>query len=141
MVQVIRNEYVTNVPVRVLGDTGPERTSDHRSASRVRLADRVVVGSAPGRDAGPLRRRGAAIAGSRACLPIPRIGGAEAGITLPPAATGTAAHGRQPAAPRGPARSSRRFRPISPRHANRSETLRPGRRHRSEPLVRIRSIQ
>ena len=25
MVQVIRNEYVTNVPVHVLGDTGPER--------------------------------------------------------------------------------------------------------------------
>ena len=57
MVQVIRNEYVTNVPVRVLGDTGPERVQITGALRVVRFADRVVVGSAPGRNAGPLRRR------------------------------------------------------------------------------------
>ena len=50
MVQVIRNEYVTNVPVRVLGDTGPERVQITGRSAAIRLTDRVVVGSAPARD-------------------------------------------------------------------------------------------
>ncbi len=34
MVQVIRNEYVTNVPVRVLGDIGPGTRADRRPTSQ-----------------------------------------------------------------------------------------------------------
>ena len=58
MVQVIRNEYVTNVPVRVLGDIGPERVQITGLFRALRRTDRVVVGPAPGRDVGPLWRRG-----------------------------------------------------------------------------------
>ena len=42
MVQVIRNEYVTNVPVRVLGDTGPERT---QITGLFRRTDALIVSS------------------------------------------------------------------------------------------------
>ena len=42
MVQVIRNEYVTNVPVRILGDTGPERT---QITGLFRNADALIVSS------------------------------------------------------------------------------------------------
>ena len=58
MVQVIRNEYVTNVPVRILGDTGPERTQITGLLSPYRRTDRVVVGFAIGRYTRALWRRG-----------------------------------------------------------------------------------
>ena len=41
---MIRNEYVTNVPVRVLGETGPERVQITGLLRTVGLIDRVVVG-------------------------------------------------------------------------------------------------
>jgi hypothetical protein len=41
-VQVIRDEKVTNVPVRVLGDTAPERT---QITGLLRRADALVVSS------------------------------------------------------------------------------------------------
>ena len=84
MVQVIRNEYVTNVPVRVLGDTGPERVQIAGALRAVRFADRVVVGSAPG---GTLVRfgEGAANRAVEGTSPNPALGGAEAGLTSPPA--------------------------------------------------------
>ena len=46
IVQVIRNEYVTNVPVRILGETGPERVQITGLLPAVGLIDRVVVGLA-----------------------------------------------------------------------------------------------
>ena len=56
MVQVIRDDYVTNVPVRVLGETGTERVQIAGALRIIRFADRVHVGSLPGRHAGPVRR-------------------------------------------------------------------------------------
>jgi multidrug efflux pump subunit AcrA (membrane-fusion protein) len=84
MVQVIRNEYVINIPVHVLGGMGPERA---QVSGLLRDTDALVVASsvplAPGtlvrfRNDQPGR-------GVEATAPNPAIGGAEAGIT-PPAA-------------------------------------------------------
>ena len=55
MVQVIRNEYVTNVPVRILGDTGPERT---QITGLFRHADALIVSSSVPLLAGTLVRFG-----------------------------------------------------------------------------------
>jgi hypothetical protein len=82
MVQVIRNEYVTNVPVRVLGDTGPERV---QITGLFRRSDSLIVSSSVPLLAGTLVRfgEGATNRGIEGTPPDPSIGGAEAGITGP----------------------------------------------------------
>jgi multidrug efflux pump subunit AcrA (membrane-fusion protein) len=100
MVQVIRNEYVTNIPVRVLGDTGPERT---QITGLFRRTDALIVSSSVQLLAGTLIRfgEGSPAHGIEGTAPNPSLGGAEAGITAPegPRSRGTAS-GR---APRGSA--------------------------------------
>jgi multidrug efflux pump subunit AcrA (membrane-fusion protein) len=88
MVQVIRNEYVTNVPVLVLGDTGPERT---QITGLFRASDALIVSSSVPLLSGTLLRFGEGAAANRGVegvAPNPSIGGAEAGLTPPSGLTG-----------------------------------------------------
>ena len=87
IVQVIRNEYVTNVPVVVLGDTGPDRT---QITGLFRRADALIVSSSVSLLAGTLIRfgEGAAPRAIEGTAPSPSVGGAEAGIAAPEAARG-----------------------------------------------------
>ena len=110
MVQVIRNEYVTNIPVRVLGDTGPDRT---QISGLFRRTDALIVSSSVSLLPGTLIRfgEGAATHGIEGTAPNPSLGGVEAGITAPEGARGrgpasgrtqrgsAAAPARPPAAP------------------------------------------
>jgi len=101
VVQVIRNEYVTNVPVRVLGDTGPERV---QVSGPLRGSDSLIVSSSVPLLAGTLVRfgEGAGSHGIEGVPPNPAVGGAEAGITAPAGARVPRAAGTR-GAPRGPA--------------------------------------
>ncbi len=98
MVQVLRNEYVTNVPVDVLGKIGPERL---QVSGTLRSTDALIVSSSVPLLAGTLVRfaqtPGQVIEGT---TPNPARQGVEAGIT-PPGAAAT-----EPAAvPSGSSRS------------------------------------
>ncbi|SIO66724.1 HlyD family secretion protein [Singulisphaera sp. GP187] len=82
-VQVIRNEYVTNIPVRILGNPGPERV---QVTGLFRPMDALVVSSSVPLIAGTLIRfSGAAAAhgGVEPTNPDPAEGGEIAGITPP----------------------------------------------------------
>ena len=80
MVQVIRDEYVTNVPVRVLGETGTERV---QIAGALRTSDSLIASTSVPLLAGTLVRFGDNASGSN-----PSAVGAEAGITNPPGGRG-----------------------------------------------------
>jgi hypothetical protein len=80
MVQVIRNELVTNVPVRVLGDTGPERV---QISGALRVSDSLIASASVPLLPGTLVRFGENAA-PRAGEASPSSPGAEAGITNPP---------------------------------------------------------
>ena len=91
VVQVIRNEYVTSIPVRVLGDTGLDRT---QITGSFRALDALIVSSSVPLLAGTLIRFGDGAAPSRGIegvAPNPSIGGAEAGINQP---AGSSTRGR-----------------------------------------------
>jgi multidrug efflux pump subunit AcrA (membrane-fusion protein) len=92
MVQVIRNEYVTNVPVHVLGGLGPDRI---QVSGLFRNGDVLVVGSSVPLIPGTLVRfhDSAASRGIEPTSPNPAHGGAEAGIT-PPGGNVSTANGR-----------------------------------------------
>jgi multidrug efflux pump subunit AcrA (membrane-fusion protein) len=98
MVQVLRNEYVTNVPVNVLGKMGPERM---QVSGALRSTDALIVSSSVPLLAGTLVRfaqaPGQTIEGT---TPDPARQGAEAGIT-PPGAVAT----KPPSVPPGGSRS------------------------------------
>ncbi len=106
MVQVIRNEYVTNVPVQVLGGIGPDRI---QVSGLFRGMDALIVGSSVPLSPGTLVRfnEGPSARGIEGTSPNPAHGGLEAGITPPggmPATSpgGAAGHsypgpGRRPA--------------------------------------------
>lgn len=83
MVQVIRNEYVTNVPVQVLGGLGPDRV---QVSGAFRERDALVVGASVPLVPGTLVRfhEGPSARGVEATSPNPSHGGVEAGI-MPPA--------------------------------------------------------
>jgi multidrug efflux pump subunit AcrA (membrane-fusion protein) len=89
MVQVIRNEYVTNVPVRVLGETGTERV---QITGSLRGSDALILSSSVSLLPGTLIRfgEGTTSRGIEGVPPNPAFGGAEAGITAP---AGTRARG------------------------------------------------
>jgi biotin carboxyl carrier protein len=90
MVQVLRNEYVTNVPVDVLGKIGPER---FQVSGALRFTDALIVSSSVPLLAGTLVRFAQAPGqGIEGTTPNPARQGAEAGITPPGAAA------REPAA-------------------------------------------
>jgi multidrug efflux pump subunit AcrA (membrane-fusion protein) len=82
MVQVIRNEYVVNVPVRVLGDIGPDRA---QIAGALRPADSLIVSTSVPLLAGTLIRfgEGGTTRGVEGTPPNPAVGGAEAGVNPP----------------------------------------------------------
>jgi multidrug efflux pump subunit AcrA (membrane-fusion protein) len=88
MVQVIRNEYVTNVQVHVLGGLGPERV---QVSGLFRPGDALVVGSSVPLVPGTLVRfqEGVASRGIEPTSPNPAHGGVEAGITPPGGVTPT----------------------------------------------------
>jgi multidrug efflux pump subunit AcrA (membrane-fusion protein) len=100
MVQVIRNELVTNVPVRLLGDTGPDRA---QIAGALRASDSLIASSSVPLLPGTLVRFGenAATRAGEAGSASPISAGVEAGITNPPGrgrpATGSAATPTTPA--------------------------------------------
>jgi multidrug efflux pump subunit AcrA (membrane-fusion protein) len=103
MVQVIRNEYVQNVPVQVLGAVGPDRV---QVAGPLRDADALVVGSSVPLSPGTLVRFGEhAARGIEGTSPNPAQGGYEAGIT-PPAGARSPAY--SPGAPTASGPSNRR---------------------------------
>lgn len=94
-VQVIRNEYVVNVPVRVLGAPGPERV---QVTGLFRPNDALIVSSSVPLLAGTLIRfSGASAGGVEATNPDPAEGGELAGIT-PPRSIGTRSTVEAPAA-------------------------------------------
>jgi multidrug efflux pump subunit AcrA (membrane-fusion protein) len=82
MVQVIRNEYVTNVPVRLLGDVGPDRV---QITGALRDSDSLIVSTSVPLLAGTLVRfgEGAASRGVEGTAPNPSHGGVDVGITRP----------------------------------------------------------
>ena len=95
MVQVIRNEYVTNVPVQVLGGLGPDRV---QVSGPFREGDALVVGASVALAPGTLVRfhEGTSTRGIEATSPDPAHGGAEAGITPPAGATAPAVGTQRP---------------------------------------------
>ena len=112
-VQVIRSEYVTNVPVEVLGKVGPRPDPDHRRVPAHRRADCFFV--SPACSPGTLVRfaQGSS-SGIEGTTPSPARQGIEAGIT-PPGRTAGAAAGSGDCAcgvvanpPRGSARPAAR---------------------------------
>jgi multidrug efflux pump subunit AcrA (membrane-fusion protein) len=109
MVQVIRNEYVTNVPVRVLGDTGPERT---QITGLLRRTDALIVSSSVSLLAGTIVRfdEGASPRGVEGVAPSPAMGGAAAGIIGP---VGSQDRGRA-AAPAPRTRGATQTKPATP---------------------------
>jgi RND family efflux transporter MFP subunit len=105
-VQVIRNEYVTNVPVRVLGDAGPERV---QITGILRGTDSLVVASSVPLQPGTLVRfgEGTASRGIEGTAPSPSVGGVEAGITAPGTARGRARRGADRSTQAPPANQAR----------------------------------
>jgi hypothetical protein len=92
MVQVIRNEYVTNIPVHLLGGLGPDRT---QVSGMFRPGDALIVGSSVALAPGTLVRfnEGAAARGIEATSPNPAQGGVAAGIVPPGGASPTTGRG------------------------------------------------
>jgi multidrug efflux pump subunit AcrA (membrane-fusion protein) len=87
-IQVIRNEYVTNVPVTVLGKVSAERI---QITGPIRSTDALIVSSSVPLLAGTLVRFSTAPAqGVEGTTPSPERRGDEAGI-VPPTGPGTAA--------------------------------------------------
>jgi multidrug efflux pump subunit AcrA (membrane-fusion protein) len=108
MVQVIRNEYVVNVPVRVLGDVGPDRV---QIAGALRPSDSLIVSTSVPLLAGTLVRFGEGAANRRVegTSPNPSQGGVEAGITKPGLPRGRTGPAPAPAqSPPGSRRSATR---------------------------------
>ena len=102
LVQVLRNEYVTNVPVDVLGKIGPER---FQVTGGFRSTDALIVSSSVPLLAGTLVRfaqaAGQVLEGT---TPDPSRRGLEAGISQPAAARPTATpSGNSRSRPTGPA--------------------------------------
>jgi multidrug efflux pump subunit AcrA (membrane-fusion protein) len=105
MVQVIRSEYVTNVPVEILGKIGPERI---QVTGAFRPNDALIVSSSVPLLAGTLIRFASApSSGIEGTTPNPARQGIEAGITPPGRAPGTAN------APAGTSRTRAPTRPSS----------------------------
>ncbi|HZW34550.1 MAG TPA: HlyD family efflux transporter periplasmic adaptor subunit, partial [Isosphaeraceae bacterium] len=94
MLQVIRNEYVTNVPVQILGGVGSERV---QVSGLLRPHDALILASSVPLIPGTLVRFGnqAASHGIEGTSPNPALGGAEAGIN-PPTGFSTGTPGQVP---------------------------------------------
>ena len=121
IVQVLRNEYVTNVPVNVLGKVGAER---FQVTGALRATDALIVSSSVALLPGTLVRfsgtAGSKIEGS---TPNPAQQGAAAGITPPPAATTRSDPFGDRTAPRSTTRPSQPRRNPPPARARRHAIL------------------
>jgi multidrug efflux pump subunit AcrA (membrane-fusion protein) len=87
IVQVLRNEYVTNVPVQILGDIGPDRV---QISGAFRGADALIAGSSVPLLPGTLVRLGDArnARGIEGTSPSPNFGGVESTVAGPGSARG-----------------------------------------------------
>jgi pyruvate/2-oxoglutarate dehydrogenase complex dihydrolipoamide acyltransferase (E2) component len=111
MVQVLRNEYVTNVPVNVLGKVGAER---FQVTGALRTTDALIVSSSVALLPGTLVRfAGSARPGIEGSTPSPARQGAPAGITPPTGANSSTDPFGGPTAPRS-GTSHRRGRNVAP---------------------------
>lgn len=111
-VQVIRNEYVVDVRVRVLGAVGPERV---QITGALRPSDALITSTSAPLLAGTLVRFGGGVAAAvEGTTPDPNRAGRPAAISTPgqpaPAVSPTAA----PTAPRSAPRPNRATRPAAP---------------------------
>jgi multidrug efflux pump subunit AcrA (membrane-fusion protein) len=107
-VQVIRNQYVTNIPVEILGKVGPERM---QVTGALRPGDALIVSASTTLLPGTLIRFSQdASHGIEGTTPNPARQGVEAGITLPGRRSGAATSPTIPGAsrPRAPVQSSSR---------------------------------
>jgi multidrug efflux pump subunit AcrA (membrane-fusion protein) len=114
ILQVIRNEYVINVPVQLLGGMGPERV---QVAGLLRETDALIVASSVALVPGSLVRFGddASHRGIEGTAPNPAVGGSDAGIIPPGAGAQLPAPNRSPGAPGGlPRRTNPAGRPSNP---------------------------
>ena len=125
MVQVIRNEYVTNVPVHVLGSLGNDRI---QISGLLRETDALIIGSSVPLMPGTLVRfaDNPGVRGVEGTSPDPSRSGIEAGITHP------AAGCRQPRVALGRERGGRVPLPILLIHPP-SPSLEVGTRLRFDP--------
>ena len=102
-VQVIRHEYVTNVPVKVLGEVGPDRL---QVSGAFRARDDLIASSSTPLLAGTLVRFGAVAPSVEGATPDPARRGQNASVAAPGSAvspTAPAARPRANPAPRRPA--------------------------------------
>lgn len=79
-VQVIRNEYVVNVPVKVLGEIGPERV---QITGALRPSDALIISTSSPLQPGTLVRFGAAAPAVEGTTPNPNHEGAPAALSAP----------------------------------------------------------
>ncbi|WP_165222447.1 efflux RND transporter periplasmic adaptor subunit [Aquisphaera insulae] len=108
MVQVIRNEYVTNIPVQVLGKVSSERV---QITGALRTTDALIVSSSVALLPGTLIRfSGGPTPGVEGTTPDPSKRGQAAGIAAPSAGSPAATPARSPA----PAANTRTRRPQTP---------------------------
>ncbi len=105
MVQVIRNEYVVNVPVQILGEVGPERM---QITGAFRGADSLVVASSSPLLAGTLVRFGGGARGVEGTAPSPHLGGSTATLGAPGGNAVISGGGSPPPGSVPPASSRRR---------------------------------
>jgi membrane fusion protein (multidrug efflux system) len=111
-VQVLRNEYVTNIPVTVLGKVGAERI---QVTGALRSTDALIVSSSVALLPGTLVRfSGSASTGIEGSTPNPARQGAAAGIAPPAGASGATAPFGGRTAPRAATPAQPRRNPAPP---------------------------
>ncbi|MGC8644293.1 MAG: efflux RND transporter periplasmic adaptor subunit [Isosphaeraceae bacterium] len=118
MVQVLRNEYVTNVPVSMLGKVGAERM---QVTGALRTTDALIVSSSVALLPGTLVRfSGSTNTAIEGTTPNPARQGAPAGISPPPAASSSTDSFGGPTSPRSatPKRRARNTAPPPPAQSN-----------------------
>lgn len=101
-VQVIRNEYVVNIPVKVLGEVGPERV---QITGALRSSDALIASTSSPLQPGTLIRFGAGGPAVEGTTPNPSRGGAPATLAAPGQPAPPPAAPRSAPAPRAPVRS------------------------------------
>jgi RND family efflux transporter MFP subunit len=132
IVQVVRNEYVTNVPVTVLGDVGPERT---QVSGPFRPADVLIVESSPPLAANTLIRfngQGAANRPVESVAPSPNTPSEVADINPPNGVAPIGAGSPPPAAPRGAPRPNAGRSPAIPGPAANAPSTKPAAKKASD---------
>jgi multidrug efflux pump subunit AcrA (membrane-fusion protein) len=110
-VQVIRNEYATDVAVRVLGHPGPDRV---QVSGPLRRTDALIVSSTVPLVAGTLVRFSGSASGIEAMSPNPAESGEAAAITAPSGSARTASDSARGKTATRPTESPRTNTPARP---------------------------